>query len=157
IQRSPSGDNRVYWLLLVRPDGILRYYEFMEALGDLDVAVGYELVERDWQFDFPESAEPRTQSWVTGPIPTTRPRPTPPPPLRGRAGVGGNESPVSPGTPGTPHPNPPPQGRREQIVPPPQRGRGQDGTLSQATLGPPGLPPQAGTSGASGSPALPPG
>jgi hypothetical protein len=45
-------DRSPYVLFLVRPHGIARYYESLQALRDYRVDYGYELVEADWAFDF---------------------------------------------------------------------------------------------------------
>src|SRR4029077_20097566 len=43
-----------YWLLLVRPDGIVSYYVALAALKALDVEDGYEFVDADWLVYFPD-------------------------------------------------------------------------------------------------------
>jgi hypothetical protein len=46
-------DDKPYFMLLVRPDGITSYYELQSAVRDLDVEFGYEFVDAGWVFDFP--------------------------------------------------------------------------------------------------------
>jgi hypothetical protein len=43
-----------YPLLLVRPAGASVFYAVRQALDELGIAFGYELVEGDWTFQFPE-------------------------------------------------------------------------------------------------------
>ena len=47
-----------YPLLLVRPDGVVAYYQVLEAIGVWEGQYGYELVESDWQLEFP-TADPQ--------------------------------------------------------------------------------------------------
>jgi hypothetical protein len=52
---SPDGAPIVpYIYFIVRPDGIRPYYEARARLEPLGIAFGYELVEQDWQIDFPD-------------------------------------------------------------------------------------------------------
>ncbi len=46
-------DQQPYPLLLVRPDGIEMYYEVRRALASWGPNFGYELVDGDWQLEFP--------------------------------------------------------------------------------------------------------
>jgi hypothetical protein len=67
-----------YLLMLVRPDGIVSYYQTQAALVGLKIDFGYEFVERDWILDFSsddDSAPP--QPWMTaGKVdPRVAPRP----------------------------------------------------------------------------------
>src|SRR5207247_11476847 len=41
-----------YVLMLVRPDGVLHYYEVQSALAGQKFDFGYEFVEADWMLDF---------------------------------------------------------------------------------------------------------
>ncbi len=50
----PAGAGRAYWMLLVRPDGIMPYYLALTALRALEVDYGYEFVDADWVLDFPD-------------------------------------------------------------------------------------------------------
>jgi len=43
-----------YIFFLVRPDGVRPYYEARARLEPLGIAFGYELVEQDWEIDFPD-------------------------------------------------------------------------------------------------------
>ena len=57
-------DQTPYLMLLVRPDGILSYYAFQEALAGLNVQFGYELIDPDWLLDFPpDDEQPTIQPW----------------------------------------------------------------------------------------------
>ena len=58
-QQPPKGDEpaRPYLLMLVRPDGILTYYQVQSALADLKGDFGYEFVEADWVLDFGEGRD----------------------------------------------------------------------------------------------------
>jgi hypothetical protein len=47
-------DLRPYIMLLVRPDGLNRYYEIQAAARDLGVEFGYEFVDADWVLQFPD-------------------------------------------------------------------------------------------------------
>src|SRR5262249_24594582 len=51
---SPDGSPVVpYIYFLVRPDGIRPFYEARARLEPLGIAFGYELVDQDWEIDFP--------------------------------------------------------------------------------------------------------
>lgn len=57
----PESDvGQPYPLLLVRPDGIAAYYAARAALASWDQEFGYELIEQDWQLEFPP-ADPQLQ------------------------------------------------------------------------------------------------
>jgi chemotaxis protein histidine kinase CheA len=61
-QRS---NERPYLLLLVRPSGIMTYYEVVGSLQGLALDVGYEFLQEDWVLDLTDSgtdppAQPRT-------------------------------------------------------------------------------------------------
>ncbi|MBI1913217.1 MAG: hypothetical protein HYS12_00410 [Planctomycetes bacterium] len=76
-QATPAGDPSAqpYWLLLVRPDGILHYYVALAALKALDVEYGYEFVDADWILDFPDSAIAPTGCQPPGRRPGPGPEP----------------------------------------------------------------------------------
>jgi hypothetical protein len=48
-----DGSDEPYPLLLVRPDGIPAYYVARAALASWKSAIGYELVGKDWELEFP--------------------------------------------------------------------------------------------------------
>jgi len=52
--RNDRPGRDVYWMLLVRPDGIENYYRFQGATQGLSVAFGYELIDAEWALEFPE-------------------------------------------------------------------------------------------------------
>ena len=58
-QRKKAGlnDERAYLLMLVRPNGIKRYYQVQSAIHDLPVEFGYEFVDEDWTLTVPEGVE----------------------------------------------------------------------------------------------------
>lgn len=81
-----KAKKNAYLLLLVRPDGIVTYYEVQNALRGFDVDFGYEFIDGDWVLDFPEDDSSfRTQPWMAGEKPVTPPPAsaalTPAPPL----------------------------------------------------------------------------
>jgi hypothetical protein len=52
---APDGSNVIpYIYFVVRPDGIRPFYEARAALERLGIAFGYELVDQDWEIDFPD-------------------------------------------------------------------------------------------------------
>jgi len=52
---SPDGSEVVpYIYFVIRPDGIRPYYEARSRLEPLGIAFGYELVEQDWDVEFPD-------------------------------------------------------------------------------------------------------
>jgi hypothetical protein len=53
-ERPASQDAQPYPLLLVRPNGIGAYYAARQAIEELDLPFGYELIEADWTLRFPE-------------------------------------------------------------------------------------------------------
>jgi len=57
VQRAtaPDGESVVpYIYFVVRPDGIRSFYEARGRLEPLGIAFGYELVDQDWEVDFPD-------------------------------------------------------------------------------------------------------
>lgn len=44
---------QAYFLLLVRPDGIQRFYQLQAVLREKQIDYGYELVNPEWKFDIP--------------------------------------------------------------------------------------------------------
>src|SRR5262249_12212934 len=54
-----------YLLFLVRPAGIMLYFRALAALDGMKVDFGYEFVEADWAFDFPENEDAAPQPWMT--------------------------------------------------------------------------------------------
>ncbi len=89
---SPDGDPVVpYIYFIVRPDGVRPYYEARSRLEPLGIAFGYELVEQDWQIEFPNFDELQTWDGLT----PLRPKESPVSPLASseptpRAGGGGD-------------------------------------------------------------------
>lgn len=59
VTRHPELSDSVgaepYPLILVRPDGIGAYYRVREAIESWDSDFGYELVDADWELEFPDS------------------------------------------------------------------------------------------------------
>ena len=56
---SPDGTPAIpYIYFVVRPDGIRPYYEARSRLESLGIAFGYELVEQDWEIEYPDSDDP---------------------------------------------------------------------------------------------------
>ena len=56
---SPDGAPAIpYIYFVVRPDGIRPYYEARSRLEPLGIAFGYELVEQDWEIEFPDPDDP---------------------------------------------------------------------------------------------------
>jgi hypothetical protein len=52
---SPDGAPVIpYIYFIVRPDGIRPYYEARARLEPLGIAFGYELVEQEWEIEFPD-------------------------------------------------------------------------------------------------------
>lgn len=58
--RGAPGGERVepYVLFVVRPDGIRPFYEARSALDAIGVPYGYELVDQDWEIEYPEWDDP---------------------------------------------------------------------------------------------------
>ena len=56
---SPDGAPAIpYIYFVVRPDGIRPYYEARSRLEPLGIAFGYELVEQDWEIEYPDPDDP---------------------------------------------------------------------------------------------------
>jgi hypothetical protein len=56
---SPDGAPVVpYILFVIRPDGIRPYYEARARLEPLGITFGYELVDQDWEIDYPDLDDP---------------------------------------------------------------------------------------------------
>jgi hypothetical protein len=56
---------QAYVLFLVRPRGIISYYESVASLQGIELDYGYELIDADWLLDFPgEDADPAKTMWV---------------------------------------------------------------------------------------------
>lgn len=154
VTRRMKGQAEPYWMLLVRPDGILSYYQFLQATRGLDITYGYEFVDATWDFDFPAPLDAPPAIEVTTPLPTPTHRtdaprvligqPTPPrgSPAAARLGHPGVSAPG--GTPGGGPPRPAGGGEPglEPLFPSgggPGHGSGEPGQ------GAPGAPPgQAG-------------
>ncbi len=69
-QRAPDGLRVVpYVLFLVRPDGIRAYYEVRGRLEKLGIDFGYELVDQDWEIDYPSFDDPSIWSPGSRPAP----------------------------------------------------------------------------------------
>ena len=47
---------RPFLMLLVRPDGIATYYQFQVAVKGQGIDFGYELIDQDWELEFPQDA-----------------------------------------------------------------------------------------------------
>jgi hypothetical protein len=76
-------DRRAYVMLLVRPDGMGRYYEIQAAARELGVDFGYEFVDADWVLRFPED-----DSEAPLPLTARAPSAANAPPRRGQPGKG---------------------------------------------------------------------
>ena len=50
-----DGSDEPYPLLIVRPDGIPAFYVARAALASWKSAVGYELIDKDWELEFPDA------------------------------------------------------------------------------------------------------
>jgi len=48
---------RPFLMLLVRPDGIENYYKFQVAVKGAAVDFGYELIDQEWELDFPQERQ----------------------------------------------------------------------------------------------------
>src|SRR5262245_6149220 len=125
VTKRMKGRPDPYWMLLVRPDGILSYYQFLQATRGLDIAYGYEFVDAGWDFDFPAPANAPEPVEVAAPLPTPTRR------VESSAVIGTR--------PGTSFPQPLPRGpeveaREGEATPAP--GAGQSGF---AAGGPPGV------------------
>lgn len=70
--KLPAGEkNREpYWMLLVRPNGIAAYYQFLQAVKPLDAAYGYEFIDAGWDLDFPDPGALPTPVEVATPLPS---------------------------------------------------------------------------------------
>jgi hypothetical protein len=71
-----------YLLVLIRPDGIMKYYDLQTALRGANVDFGYEMVDADWVLEFPEEDSVPARPWSTvalssgaAPTPGTTDRP----------------------------------------------------------------------------------
>lgn len=57
VRQNPAAgydpDVEPYPLIIVRPDGILAYYGVREAIRSWDSDFGYEMVDADWELNFP--------------------------------------------------------------------------------------------------------
>ncbi len=56
---TPDVPNEPYPLLIVRPDGVIAYYLARDAMESWNTEFGYELVNGDAKFDFPNKPEQR--------------------------------------------------------------------------------------------------
>jgi hypothetical protein len=142
-----------YWLILVRPRGIVTYYAFVRAVKSLDLNYGYEFIDSDWDLAFPEQVDAPAPVEVGMPLPNPKPLPVP----------GGGGPPRGSGSRGSGFPAvslaaPSAGGRGTGAGSPPSGGRGvgsvsvqalPDGVGPPAAVGPVGQParPQAGREG----------
>src|SRR5207237_149789 len=75
-------------MLLVRPDGLSRYYEIQAAARELGIDFGYEFVDADWVLRFDDDTPPPAVA-VDDPAGSPRPHTpgrSPAVPLAGRGG-----------------------------------------------------------------------
>jgi hypothetical protein len=84
MKAEGAKDTRPYIMLLVRPNGIHRYYQAQAALRDLSLEYGYEFVDADWILKVPVDGPPSTSQLVDA-------KPVEPrPPMRGGPGFLGS-------------------------------------------------------------------
>jgi hypothetical protein len=64
--QTPDIGRRPYLLMLVRPNGVVNYYNLQSVLKDVAIDFGYEFIDDDWVLDFPpeESNPPQVQPWM---------------------------------------------------------------------------------------------
>jgi hypothetical protein len=55
FSQQRTTEKQPYLLFLVRPNGILTYHQTLAALQGVAFDYGYECVDQDWVFDFPDS------------------------------------------------------------------------------------------------------
>jgi hypothetical protein len=68
--KADPREGKPYLLMLLRPSGIGNYYRTLSGLAGLDVDFGYELVDEDWAFEFPEDdRDPPSQPWMSARVP----------------------------------------------------------------------------------------
>ena len=60
---APPTNAHAYVLFLVRPEGILSYHIAQDALRGYAIDYGYELVDREWVFDFSSEEIAAQQEW----------------------------------------------------------------------------------------------
>jgi hypothetical protein len=76
MRTEGAKDTRPYIMLLVRPDGIHRYYQAQAVLRDLSLEFGYEFVDANWILKVPVDGPPSTSQLVNapsgGPLPAIR-------------------------------------------------------------------------------------
>jgi hypothetical protein len=88
--KQPAGERAAepYWMLLVRPQGITAYYEFLHTIKPLDVAYGYEFIDASWDLDFPDPTTLPAPVEVAVPLPGPVRREIPglPPPAAATSG-----------------------------------------------------------------------
>ncbi len=77
--RKQYPNRQVYWMLLVRPEGISHYYEFQGATKGVDVSFGYEFVDPDWNLEFPDPPSEPVETVATASSSATRPTRQQPP------------------------------------------------------------------------------
>jgi hypothetical protein len=99
--QGPEGtapEQQAYLLFLVRPEGIINYYQTLTVVRGLQVDFGYEFIDSDWLLDFPaDESTPARQPWMTvDKTPIVQPAPAAEP---GRAprGVASGPGEASPG------------------------------------------------------------
>jgi hypothetical protein len=64
-QATSAKEEAPYLLFLIRPDGIVTYYQALAALNGLKLDFGYEFLQADWILDFPEDGRSATkQPWM---------------------------------------------------------------------------------------------
>src|SRR5262249_22739791 len=86
MRAEGAKDTRPYIMLLVRPDGIHRYYQAQAALRDLALEYGYEFVDASWILKVPVDGPPSRSQLVEGQPAGPRP------PVRGSRGFLGTRS-----------------------------------------------------------------
>lgn len=65
---APDGSPVVpYVLFVVRPDGIRPFYEARGRLEPLGIAYGYELIDQDWEIEYPDLDDPLVWDSVASP------------------------------------------------------------------------------------------
>ncbi len=74
MKAAGAKDTRPYIMLLVRPDGIHRYYMMQAVLRSLGLEYGYEFIDADWILQVPSDGPPPSQVASLQPPAGVKPR-----------------------------------------------------------------------------------